>query len=168
MSIKRDCRVARLRCVTNKTFACENNATKWPRKRRRIALSAYSVCDFRQKNPNKNRHLLCVCMCAEHCYKLKQSQIHTHPYTHSTTLVCLVGFSPGFPRKMLFMHFRNFQRFSLYFYLRLFYAHISRSSLAHRVQRRITICSCCYCCCYCCGFTPLLLLFCGNIRFKLG
>lgn len=163
-----------MRCVTNKTFACENNATKWPRKRRRIALSAYSVCDFRQKNPNKNRHLLCthvfVCVCVRNIVINLNKVKSTYTHTHNTQphLCVWAGFSPRFPRKMLFMHFRNFQRFSLYFYLRLFYAHISRSSLAHRVQRRITICSCCYCCCYCCGFTPLLLLFCGNIRFKLG
>lgn len=56
---------------------------------------------------------VCMCMCAEHCYKLKQSQIHTHTHTLNTQphLCVWAGFSPRFPHKMLFMHFRNFQRF---------------------------------------------------------
>lgn len=155
------------------------------RKRRRIAASAYSVCDFRQKTPTRTAIyfvLVCVCLCecAEHCYKLKQSQIHMHAHTHTqhlTTLVCLgTPFHPVSHVKCsscISVIFNVFPfTFICAFSTLIFLAALSHPTLTlqHRVQRRITICSCCYCCCccYCCGFTPLLLFFCGNIRFKLG
>lgn len=147
MSIKTDCSVARLRWVTNKIFACENTATKWPQKATNRSERVFSLWLPAEKPQQEPPFTLCwsVCVCvyecAEHCYKLKQSQIHTHTQ-HSTTLVCLgAPFHPRFPRKMLFMHFRNFQRFSLYFYLRIFYAHISRSSLSPNPQHYNIACN---------------------------
>lgn len=90
--------------------------------------------------------LVCECVCVSvrniviNLNKVKSTHTHTHT-TLNHTCVSGSAFSPRFPRKMLFMHFRNFQRFSLYFYLRIFYAHISHSSLSPNPQHYNIACN---------------------------